>query len=120
MPTNLTRNNSIKCNTCKRPVHLKCADIKNSFYCKHCERDSEFQEKRLKIIQSLSEIVSVNGRPFNYLLDSGLLNLLKPDLERLDNAGHGINLNKNLTEIKDYVKHVASEIRKSISTEVEN
>lgn len=84
------------------------------------ERDSDFRKKRLKIIQSLSEIVSVNGRPFNSLLDSGLLNLIKPDLERLDNAGHGINLNKNLTEIKDHVKHIAYEIRKSISSEVEN
>lgn len=44
MPTKLTRNNSIACNTCKRDVHLKCANIKNSYFtCVHC--DSEFSEE---------------------------------------------------------------------------
>lgn len=27
MPTKLTKRNSIECNTCKRPVHLKCAKM---------------------------------------------------------------------------------------------
>lgn len=44
MPNKLTKNNSIACNTCKRDVHLKCANIKNSYFtCVHC--DSEFSEE---------------------------------------------------------------------------
>lgn len=40
LPAMLNRKNSIKCNTCKRPVHLKCADLTAGFYiCKHCDSD---------------------------------------------------------------------------------
>lgn len=84
------------------------------------ERKSELQKKRLKVIQSMAEIVTVNGRPFNSLLDSGLIHLLEKDLEDLDSAGFGITLNKNLTEIKDYVKHLSLEIQKILSLEVKN
>lgn len=44
MPSKLTKNNSIACNVCKREVHLKCANIQNSYYtCIHC--DSEYSEE---------------------------------------------------------------------------
>lgn len=34
----MTRFNSIECNTCKRPYHLKCVDIRSScFTCKNCD-----------------------------------------------------------------------------------
>lgn len=41
LPKELTPNNSIACNTCSRPVHLKCANIgRCSYYtCKHCDSD---------------------------------------------------------------------------------
>lgn len=40
MPRKLTRYNSIKCNMCKRAVHLKCANMRTSFFtCKNCESD---------------------------------------------------------------------------------
>lgn len=36
----LTSAKSITCNTCKRPAHLKCADMRAGFYtCKHCDSD---------------------------------------------------------------------------------
>lgn len=42
LPTRLSRQNSIPCNECKRPVHLKYANMKNSFFtCRHCESDYE-------------------------------------------------------------------------------
>lgn len=45
LPRKLNRFNSIKCNTCKRPVHLKCATMTSSFFtCKHCETDSENED----------------------------------------------------------------------------
>lgn len=40
LPKKLTAENSIKCNSCRRPVHLKCANIRASYYtCKHCDSD---------------------------------------------------------------------------------
>lgn len=40
IPRKLTRYNSIKCNMCKRAVHLKCANMRTSFFtCKNCESD---------------------------------------------------------------------------------
>lgn len=44
MPPNLTRNNSIRCDTCNRAVHLKCTDMLASYFrCKHC--DSDYDEE---------------------------------------------------------------------------
>lgn len=42
LPLRLTQNNSISCNSCKRPVHLKCANIMHSYFtCKHCDSDDD-------------------------------------------------------------------------------
>lgn len=42
LPRRLTRDNSIKCNTCKEVAHLKCADVKRSWWtCKDCKFESE-------------------------------------------------------------------------------
>lgn len=89
--------------------------LENSNECK-----LELRKKRLKIIQSLAEIVTVNGRPFNSLMDSGLIHLIENDLEVLDSAGFGITLNKNLIEIKEYVKMLSLKIQKILSLEVKN
>lgn len=78
------------------------------------------KKKRLKIIQSLAEIVTVNGRPFNCLMDSGLIVKKENDLEVLDSAGFGIILNKNLIEIKKYVKMLSHKIQKILSLEVKS
>lgn len=44
MPRNVTITNSIRCNTCNRAVHLKCADMHASYFtCKDC--DSDYEEK---------------------------------------------------------------------------
>lgn len=82
----------------------------------------KLQKERLSMdnVQSLSEIVSVNGRTFTHLLDSGLLKIMRKDLERLDNAGYGITLNKNCLEIKEYLKHMSSEIQRMIGDEAKN
>lgn len=40
MPKKLTAANSIKCNVCRRAVHLKCANMSGSYFtCKHCDSD---------------------------------------------------------------------------------
>lgn len=76
-------------------------------------------EKRLKLLQNLTEIVSVNGRPFNYLLDSGFMKVIKEDLQELEDAGCPLTMEKNLPEVKDYLSEAAQCIRKQISKEVD-
>ncbi|XP_018360611.1 PREDICTED: uncharacterized protein LOC108759603 [Trachymyrmex cornetzi] len=40
MPRKPTRYNSVECNTCKRAVHLKCANMRTSFFtCANCDSD---------------------------------------------------------------------------------
>ncbi|XP_053949365.1 histone H1.4-like [Anastrepha ludens] len=46
LPQKLTAANSINCNVCKRPVHLKCANMQaNYFTCKYCESDVDDDEE---------------------------------------------------------------------------
>ncbi|XP_018407563.1 PREDICTED: uncharacterized protein LOC108783490 [Cyphomyrmex costatus] len=45
LPRNLTAENSIKCNECSRSVHLKCAEMRASYFtCKHCASDEKSDE----------------------------------------------------------------------------
>ncbi|XP_043467262.1 uncharacterized protein DDB_G0283697-like isoform X2 [Leptopilina heterotoma] len=40
LPKNLTAFNSVNCNSCQRPVHLKCANMRTSYFtCEHCNSD---------------------------------------------------------------------------------
>lgn len=49
---------------------------------------------------------------------------MRKDLERLEEAGHGIILNKNFIKIKQYLAHImchmASKFQQNISDQVEN
>lgn len=75
--------------------------------------------KRVRILQNAVEIVSVNGRPFNYLLDSGYQAGIKNKLKKLDDAGMGINFsNKNLYEVKDRLSEMAEKVRNKIRNEL--
>lgn len=87
--------------------------------------DSDFNSdesnsiKRLKLIQNLVEIVTINGRPFSYLLDSGFQKCISDKLRQLHLAGCGINLNDpHLLEVKTYIHNIASELRQKIKEEV--
>lgn len=68
--------------------------------------------KRLRIIQAFCEIVTVNGRPFEYLIDSGFQRLIKSDLYELEKAGVPIRFSDIYAELTEYIAHVASEIKK--------
>lgn len=46
LPRVLTAANSIQCNECERPVHLKCANMQASYFtCKHCSSDLDEEEE---------------------------------------------------------------------------
>lgn len=51
--------------------------------------------KRLQMIQAFCEIVTVNGRPFEYLTDSGFQKLIKADLYDLEKAFDSQRISQN-------------------------
>lgn len=73
--------------------------------------------KRLKIIHNSIEIVTVNGRPFSWLLDSGYQKGIMNKLQKLREAGYGINFSK-LNEIKEHLNVMAVKVRDKIRDEV--
>lgn len=76
--------------------------------------------KRLEIVQACAEIVTVNGRPFNALLDSGFQLLIKDKLKELEDNGVPFNIKKNnFKELKEYIEQAASKIETKIMAQVE-
>lgn len=80
----------------------------------------KYSQIRLEKIQGFSEMVAVNGRPFNALLDCGLHRVLRNEFQELNSVGHGITLDKNLKEVKEYIQHIAVEVRNKIKNELKN
>lgn len=84
------------------------------------QKDSP-EVKRLKFMQNCVEIISVNGRPFTYLLDSGFQAMVKEKLNDLKSAGCGINLShQNLIEVKEHLQKTAEQVRDEIRQETQN
>ncbi|XP_031632567.1 uncharacterized protein LOC116346566 [Contarinia nasturtii] len=45
LPAKLTSANSIECNKCKRPFHLKCVHLTRSYFtCQNCDSDADLSE----------------------------------------------------------------------------
>lgn len=85
--------------------------------------DNEIKEplpvKRLRILQNAVEIVSVNGRPFSWLTDSGYIAGIEKKLEKLKNAGIGINIShENVPEVREHLKTMAEKVRNQIREEI--
>lgn len=77
--------------------------------------------KRLKFLQNCVEMVSVNGRPFSSLLDSGFQKIVKNILDELRAAGCPINLaHPNLMEVKAHLQKTAQQIQCEITKETQN
>lgn len=78
-----------------------------------------FAIKRLKLLQACTEIVTVNGRNFKHLLDSGFQSVIEERLNELKFAGCALNIkDTNLKVIKDYIPKVADEVRQIIANDV--
>lgn len=76
--------------------------------------------KRLCLIQNSVEMVTVNGRPFNALLDSGYQAGIANKLRKLRNAGISIDFSKNLPEIKSHLACMAEAVRETIRKALKN
>lgn len=128
---NGTKKLQFKCLLC--PKYIIGTQKSNlSSHLSHCHSDVYYTEvrsygkeplamKRLMILLNAIEIVTINGRPFNALLDSGYLAGIKNKLRKLKDAGMPINFsNKNLSEIKKYLQNIGMKVRQKIQNEVKN
>lgn len=76
-----------------------------------------YELMRLKLIQNFSEIIGINGRPFNSLVDSGFQKIYERKLLKLKNAGYCLNLGNNYEVIKAHLEKTAQRIRQLIQLE---
>lgn len=89
--------------------------------CKSKENHHEFEQRRLELIQHLTEIVTVNGRPFKCLADSGLIGLRARELKYLKEAGYGEGLAGDPPPtVMNHIQYLSAEIISAIKLEVKN
>lgn len=75
--------------------------------------------QRLKLLHNCTEIVTVNGRAFSCLHDSGFQGAIRNILDELRAAKIPLNLSdNNLTVIKDQIIKSSTKIREKIQSEV--
>lgn len=95
----------------------------STVYAEHFEKlkkdEKYYRIKRIKFIQSCTELIALNNRPFSLLYDSGFQKLNQDIIEELAESGNGINLNdKNCTVFKDYIENLAPKVVKYITDEL--
>lgn len=96
----------------KHPENFKEIDTKKT---------KSAQQKRLELLQHCVEMVTVNGRPFSALLDSGFQRIIEKKLLKLKNANLSLDLNHTgLSDVKNYIQIVASKIRETMKCEVQD
>lgn len=97
--------------------HLK--HVHTQFYFDHIDTrvKDPLPVKRLKLLMNAVEIVSVNGRPFNHLLDSGYKAGIENKLHKLQQAGIGLDFH-HLTEVKNHLSIMAENVRIRIRQEL--
>lgn len=76
------------------------------------------EELQLKLLQCMVEKVTVNGRPFASLNDSGYVKSIEDKLDILAKAGFEIKLrDKKYVQIKKYISDISNKIRQKIKDE---
>lgn len=96
----------------------------------HCHQDTYkyiTEEKeplivtRLKTLQNCTEAVTVNGRPFEWIHDSGYRKQFQKTLDELAASNLALNLSDhNLTVVKQHLSATANTIRQKIKDEVKD
>lgn len=83
------------------------------------DRKKDIPVKRLEFLQNIVEMVTVNGRPFKSISDSGFKSIVQNKLNKFDAAGCSLNLSDhNLPEVKEHMSEMASRVRDKIKEEV--
>lgn len=117
-----------KCKLCEKEIN-GTKEYNLSCHLEHMHRDVYFSHvkltkkesllvKRLRILLNAVELVTVNGRPFNALLDSGYQAGIINKLNKLKEAGMEFSFADPKTEIKRKLAEIADKIRKQIRSEV--
>lgn len=83
------------------------------------DEKKDIKLKRLELLQNIVEMVTVNGRPFTSISDSGFRSIIENKLKKFDKAGCPLNLSDaNLPEVKKNISETASRVREKIKEEV--
>lgn len=119
-------NGLFKCNLCNLPrsgknkgnlrAHLKSKHFKefNEHYQIKANK-SECALIRLRHLQGYIRLVTIDKRPLNAMLDSGLVALLKPESDKLN--AESMTINKRV-EVKEHIIRISKKIKEIITHEV--
>lgn len=72
--------------------------------------------KQMTLLQHFTEIVTINGRPFSYLTDSGFLKIVQNDLNELKGTEFEINIS-DLHQVKESIENTATKVKSQIKQE---
>lgn len=72
--------------------------------------------KQMTLIQHFTEIVTINGRSFSYLTDSGFLKIVQKDLDKLKGTDFEINMS-DLRQVKKSIENTATKVKSQIQQE---
>lgn len=106
----------------RKEVIFTCAKFVKRIRVEFCAPLKKFApaKKRLEMLQSFAEIITVNGRPFEYLVDSGFQRIIKGDLELLSDGGMPINFSHHFHELKEFIADIALNIKNQIIIDLKN
>lgn len=115
------------CNT-KKKWQKKANLVQHLFACHRKEHDEHIleqvdpiaaEEMQLKLLQCMVEKVTINGRPFASLNDSGYVKSIEDKLNVLEKTGCEIKLrDKKYSQIKKYISDTSNKICEKIKAEV--
>lgn len=119
-------NKMFKCHVCNSPIngnklhnlslHLR---THKAIYKEISGQNHDISFKQLELLQNIVEMVSVNGRPFSCIFDSGFQSIIRDDVLQLNAAGLSLHLmDANLPEVKKHLNVMADGIREKIKQEV--
>lgn len=123
------KDKTYKCKLCNKPRSgKKKSNLVQHLFIVHNELYNEHvleqigsiaaQVMQLKLLQCMVEKVTINGRPFASLNDSGYIKSIEDKLNVLTKAGFAITLSdKKYAQVKKYISETTNKIMENIKTE---
>lgn len=121
-------NDTYECKFCKKEINgNKLYNLSSHLHTCHKEiffqinkkKKDPVEVKRLKLLQNAVQIVSVDGKPFNFLLASGYQAGIENKLRKLKEAGHPVDLSQKAeSDVKKHLHEMAKKARKKICESV--
>lgn len=98
-------------------THLK---LKHPYiYYKVIDKNStEIEKERYILVQNMAEMITLGGRPFEVLWDSGFQMIIRDKLDKFAASGCPLSFEHNLVEVKDYIQVAGGAVRDLIKKEV--